>query len=530
MIYVNLVGGLALFMYGVTMLRESLGKISGNKITRILEKTTDNPLKGMATGTAATLMTQSSSITVLTLIGFVNAGIMTFRQSVNVMLGSEIGTTVTAQIVAFEIGLAFWPLIAIGFILKMLSKREDIQLIGNVIFSLGLIFLAMDFMKQGSRPLGESQFFIDLINEFGVNPLVGIAIGTAIAGITQSSSATTSLVIALGSSHVIGLDAAISMVLGANIGTCFLELAAGIGATTPAKRTALAQAIINVVGVLIFLPFLGPFSQLVALTSTSLPRQIANAHTVFNVIVSFIFVPLVGLLVRFCEKVIPDKEGEVIGGYFIDDNMLRFPQLALKEAENEVITISEKTLKMISLGKVALIQGDLDSAGLVLKLEPEVDQMCRNTEEFIDKIHEEQLNEHDKLWRIKLLAIITDVERVGDLANNIGEFAIITKKKEINFSSEANKELARIFDLVIETYSSAIEAFKNKNKDIARKAVDLEDKIDVLEKELKNNHINRLNAGICSARADTIFVETLRNLERMGDHADNIAYDVITSY
>ena len=323
----KLIGGLALFMFAITMLRETLGKLSGVRVVKILEKVSNDPFKGMAAGTATTFMTQSSSITVLTLIGFVNAGMMTFRQSVNVMLGSEIGTTITAQLVAFDIGFLFWPLIAIGFFMKMFSKNEKVELVGAVIFSLGLIFVSMEFMKEGARPLTiDYPYFHDLINLYGGNALFGILIGALIAGVTQSSSATTSLVIAMGAAGAIDLGPSIALVMGANIGTCFLELFAGIGATTPAKRTAVAQALINVVGVSLFFPFLTPFASLVELTALDLPRQIANAHTIFNVIVSIIFIPLVGLTVRFCERLIPDKEGEIIGKYHFDDQMLHMPR------------------------------------------------------------------------------------------------------------------------------------------------------------------------------------------------------------
>ncbi|TFG33573.1 Na/Pi cotransporter family protein [Candidatus Thorarchaeota archaeon] len=524
----EIIGGLALFMYGVSLLREALGKISGKQIVRILEKVSDDPIRGIGAGTVATVMTQSSSITVLTLIGFVNAGMMTFRQSVNVMLGSEIGTTVTAQIVSFDIGSIFWPLIAIGFFMKLFSKKERFQLIGTVIFSIGLLFLAMDFMKQGAAPLTEDYpFFKSLINDYGTIPIFGILIGALIAGVTQSSSATTCLVIAMGSAGAIDLSPAIALVMGANIGTCFLELFAGIGATTPAKRTAVAQTIINLVGVSLFLPFLAPFTNIVTATSTELPRQIANAHTIFNVIVSLIFIPLVGLLVRFCEKILPDKEGEVIGKHFFDDEMLHIPQVALLEAERETIRTAEKTLEMIKLSKTGLLNKNLDDARKVMQLEDEVDESCRDTEAFIDKIREEELNQEDIIWRIKLLAILTDIERVGDLASNIGEFVIDKLRNGISFSNEGSKNLEEMFDLVEETYSTSIKSLKTKEKELAKVAERLEDQVDVLERKLKAAHVLRVQAGICNPEADQIFVETLRNLERIGDHADNIAYDII---
>jgi phosphate:Na+ symporter len=524
----NIIGGLALFMYGVTLLRETLGKISGKRVVRILERVSNNPVKGMGAGTAATFMTQSSSITVLTLIGFVNAGMMTFRQSVNVMLGSEIGTTVTAQLVSFEVGVVFWPLIAIGFFMKMFSKNEKMELIGTVIFSLGLLFLSMDFMKQGAAPLTtEYPFFRNLINDYGAIPIIGILIGALIAGVTQSSSATTSLVIAMGAAGAIDLGPAIALVMGANIGTCFLELFAGIGATTPAKRTAIAQTIINVMGVAIFLPILAPFTDLILLTDASLPRQIANAHTIFNVIVSFIFIPLVGLLVRFCERLIPDKEGEIIGKHFYDDEMLHLPQAALLESERETLRTAEKTIEMIILSKNALLAKDLDDARKVIQLEDEVDESCRSTEDFIDKIREEELNKEDAIWRLKLLAILTDIERVGDLASNIAEFVVEKLNNGISFSQEAVKDVSQMFDLVEETYSTAVKALKTKNKDLAKVAEKLEDDVDRLERKLKDAHVVRMKTGVCDPQADAIFVETLRNLERIGDHADNIAYDVI---
>jgi len=526
----NIIGGLALFMYGVTLLRETLGKISGKRVVRILERVSNNPVKGMGAGTAATFMTQSSSITVLTLIGFVNAGMMTFRQSVNVMLGSEIGTTVTAQLVSFDIAGIFWPLVAIGFFMKMFSKRENIQLAGTIVFSLGLLFLAMDFMKQGATPLIDPEaypFFTELINNFGAIPILGILIGALIAGVTQSSSATTSLVIAMGAAGAIDIAPAIALVMGANIGTCFLELFAGIGASTPAKRTAIAQTIINVVGVAIFLPFLTPFADLVVLTDSSLARQIANAHTIFNVLVSLLFIPLVGGLVKLCEKLIPDKEGEVIGKHYFDEEMLHLPQAALMESEREMLKTAEKTIEMITLSKSALLSRNMEDARTVLRYEDDVDESCRSTEDFIDLIREEELNNEDTIWRIKLLAILTDIERVGDLASNIAEFALDKLRNGIFFSDVAVKEVGEMFDLVEETYSTAIKSLKTRNKDLAKVAERLEDDVDVLERKLKAAHVDRMRTGVCDPQADAVFVETLRNLERIGDHADNIAYDVI---
>jgi phosphate:Na+ symporter len=528
-------GGLALFMYSITMLRETLGKLSGARVARILEKVSNDPIRGMGAGAGATLMTQSSSITVLTLIGFVNAGMMSFRQSVNVMLGAEIGTTITAQLVAFDIGTLFWPLLAVGFFGMMLAPRDSWKNGFRIIFSIALIFLSMDFMKDGAKAIlldAENAFFTDAINAYSTVPLVGILIGTLIAGTTQSSSATTGLVIALsapvdGGPGLIGLGMGIALIMGANIGTCFLELFAGVGATTPAKRTAIAQTMINVIGVTVFFPFIAPFTELVRLTATDVPRQIANAHTIFNVAVSLMFIPLVGLLVRFCERIIPDKEGEVIGRHFFDDQMLNMPQAALLEAEHEIHRIAEITIEMISLGETALLEKNVEHAHKIIQLEEEVDERCRATEEFIDKIREEELNEKDIIWRMKLLAMITDIERVGDLCENIGEFSLEVMKNGVGFSNSGIRDLERMFKLVHETYVRSIQALKTRNKEVAKDAEQLEDEVDVLERELKALHRERMSEGVCMPEADTVFVETLRNLERISDHADNIALDII---
>ncbi|MFX0168965.1 MAG: Na/Pi cotransporter family protein [Candidatus Hodarchaeota archaeon] len=526
----TIVGGLALFMYSIKLLSDSLSKITGPRVVRILEKVTDNPVKGMGVGTATTVMTQSSSITVLTLLGMVNAGIMTFRQSVNVMLGSEIGTTITAQIVSFNIGLTYFPLIAVAFFVGFLSKNEKVKFVAKVVFSLGLLFLAMDLMGLGIEPLVNLPIFVDLLNTYGQNPLIGVLIGALIAGVTQSSSATTSLIIAFGRAGAISLEAAIANVMGANIGTTFLELFAAVGAAPPAKRTALAQAMINIVGVLVFLPFLVPFAGLVTLTSPDLARQIANAHTIFNVLVSLMFIPLVGALVWFCEHVIPKREGELKSRHFFDEKMLNVAQLAVREAEREVVSIAEKTLKMLNLSKAALINEDLDAAKEVIELEDEVDAYCDETELFIDKIREEDLTERQKIWRIKLLNILTDIERVGDMTNNLAEFAIQKVKDKIPFSEIAKEELSKLFEKVEETLTTAITAMQQRNEFLAKQAVELEDEVDVLERKYKRKHIKRTSEGICAPEADVMFTETLRNLERISDHADNIAYDVLDTF
>ena len=524
------IGGLALFMYAMTVLRGTLGKVSGARVTKILEKVSNNPVKGMAAGTVATVMTQSSSITVLTLIGFVNAGLMTFRQSLNVMLGSEIGTTVVAQMVSFKIGEFFWPLIFIGFFLHMFARSERFKLVGEMVFSFGLVFFAMYLMTQSAEKLMLDPLFPNIMMMVGTNPIIGVLVGTLIAGITQSSAATAGLVIAFGSAGLIDLPTAIALILGANIGTCFLELAAAVGATSPAKRTALAQTLINVIGVSVVLPFIGPFTGVVALTDVDISRQIANAHTLFNVTVSFALIPLVGGLATLCERLVPDKEGEVVGRHLFDEDMLYYPQAALIEAERELVLTAERALEMIQSSRAALLGPDMEAARRTLHLEDIVDGSRRETEKFIDKIREDRLNEKSVEWRLRLLSMLVDIERVGDLAVNIAEFALEKENSGIIFSQAGATELQRLFMLVEETYATAVESVKVKSRDKAKEAERLEDQVDLMERELKAGHLARMEAGICMPEADTVFVETVRCLERISDHADNMACDLLAGY
>ncbi|GAF92024.1 unnamed protein product, partial [marine sediment metagenome] len=276
--------------------------------------------------------------------------------------------------------------------------------------------------------------------------------------------------------------------------------------------------IINVVGVAVFFPFFGQFADIVALTSNDLPRQIANAHTIFNVTVSFMLIPFVGLIVKLCEKLIPDKEGEVIGTHLFDDEMLHMPQVALLEAQKEMIATGDLTVKMIDLSRKALLHRDLEAAQKVVTYEDKVDDSCRATETFIDKIREEELNESDTKWRMKLLAILVDIERVGDLTSNIAEFAIDRLTAEISFSAAAVSDMEDMFKLVEDAYATSINALRTRNKDVAERAIQLEDKVDKLERELREAHEKRTQAGVCMPQADSVFVETLRNLERVSDH------------
>ena len=302
MIAFQIFGGLALFLFGIGFLSGGLEKAAGFRMQKMLEKLTSNRVKAAGAGAFITAIIQSSSLMMVTLIGLINAGLLNLRQAVGVILGAEIGTTITAQIVSFNIGQIYFLIIGVGFLVYFSLRRSNYQYIGQAILGFGILFLGMATMSSGLKPLSQDPLFIDTLREFGKTPLLGVFIGAIFTAVIQSSSAMTGLVIAMGMENAITLEGAIALIFGANIGTCITGMIASLGSSIASKRAAVAQVIINFLGVAIFLPFLTPFANVVSLTSDDLPRQIANAHTIFNVIVTLIMFPLLGVIVYAATK------------------------------------------------------------------------------------------------------------------------------------------------------------------------------------------------------------------------------------
>ena len=523
-------GGLALFLFGVKMLSGGLEKLAGTKLQEMLEKLIDNPLKGAFFGTFATAVIQSSGLLMVTMIGLINAGLLTLEQAVWVMLGQEIGTTFTGQLAAFRIGDLYFLMIILGFILRHLLKGSKGRNAGEAMLGIGIVFLGREAMSSGIRPLKDNPFFTNLILTFSKNPVLGVAIGAVFTGIIQSSTAMTGLVIAMGMSNAIDLTSAIGLIFGANIGTCVTAQLASIGSCLSSRRAALAQLIINVVGVVLFLPFLLPFSKMVALTSSGLPRQIANAHTLFNVIVSLIIFPFVGALVGGVKRIIPGEEKGVGRKVkFLDERILTVPSIAISEASKEVNRLGDIVSEMVKWAEKALIGSDDKAARLVIEQEDEVvDDLCNAIERFVDAVMDRDLSEKELQKCIQLSHNVTDIERVADHANNLAEACQEKLRKNIPFSPQAQQELGLLFQKVRQAYELSIGSLKTEDHQLAKRVLKIEDKVDILEAQFRESHMRRLEEGICSPEADVIYVESLRNLERIGDHADNIAGSILT--
>jgi len=527
----GLAGGLALFLYGMFRLSEGLQKMAGDRLKRAMELFTKSPLRGVATGTVFTAIIQSSSVTTVTLLGLINAGLVSLEQSVGVILGADIGTTITAQLVAFKVGVYALPITAIGFLLTILSKEKKLRYLGEAILGFGILFLGMNFMSEGVRPLRSSPFVMNMLVDFGKVPLLGILAGAVFTAIIQSSSATSGLVIAMGMQGLLGLDSAIALMLGANIGTCATALLASIGASLSAKRAAMIHLLFKIFGVLIILLPLPFFVRLAAATSSSLPRQIANAHTLFNVGITFVFLPLGFAIVKIVKMLVPGQIIEVERGTkYIDKRLLSTPSVALANVEKDIIRMAEIVLGMIGESKTIFIEKENKLIKIVAAKEDSVDEIKKILDEYMTVLSEKAMSDKDKEELAGLMHAVTDIERVGDHVNNIVELAERKEKEKVSFSKEAVEDLKSMFDAVEDIFSDTVRALKGENEDLIKKIFDEEGELDKLEKKFEAGHMERLEKAVCDPRAGVIFVDVLRNLERIGDHSDNIAHMLLVGF
>ena len=528
----ELFGGLAIFIYGVHLLSEGLEKVGGSHLLSLLEKSTDHPLKAGLFGMTATALMQSSGLLMVTMIGLINANLLSLQQAIGIMLGQEIGTTITGQLISFQIrGLNLVFLIA-GFYLMFFAKNRKLQLFGMPLFGFGVVFVGMNMMSKAGTIVSQTPFFQESLLLMSRHIFLGVLVGAVFTAVIQSSTAMTGMVIAMGASDSITLQVAVAIILGANIGSCIMGWLASLQSGYSAKRASYAQIIMNIGGVLLFLPFVIPYTNLIATTSKELARQIANAHTVFNVIVSVLMLPLVKPLAKFVEKIIPEREKDEARDKkrktrFIDPRLLKMPVIAAQLAKEEVQRVGWITHEMLEKASEGMLNRKLDSVKWVLKREEDVDSICWSLRNFLESIPGDRLNPNEQETLENLKHYVTDIERVGDHANNLAEFARKIEKKKIKITKYGRKELRILFRRVLRNYGEALKAVKSGNKKHVNHVIKWEDEIDALEKEFKRNHIERLKQQICHPEADTIFVESLRNLERISDHAYNIILNLI---
>ena len=526
---IELLGGLGLFLYGMKIMGEGLENSAGDKLKGILEKVTKNRFIGVIVGAVVTAIVQSSSATTVMVVGFVNAGLMNLIQAAGVIMGANIGTTITAQLVAFKL-TDYAPLfVAIGAIVVIAAKAKKRKEIGNIILGFGLLFMGMSAMSAAMKPLANSPVFEQMVMAIGDNTIIGIIVGLAMTAVLQSSSATTGILISLATAGAINIEAALPILFGCNIGTCVTALLACIGTTINARKAAILHLLFNVVGTLIFLPFISILGKVVQQMSPDMvARQVANAHTIFNIGATIIIFPFMGLLIKLVNKLIKGEDDiERVGPKFIDDKILETPVIAAGQVIKETIRMANKARKNLELSKEAFDRKDEKLVKKVYENEESINVLEEAITSYLVKLSKRDLSNRERNIVAATFHIVTDVERIGDHAENIAELALLRSVKNLKYSPEAIKELDSMYSDTISALETSIKAYEERDIQKAEAVYHIEHRIDSQQKEYRYNHIGRLNNGKCNAYEGAIFMDLLSNLERIGDHATNIADSVI---
>ncbi len=530
--FLGFLGGVALFMYGVQLMGDGLQKAAGAKMQKVLEVMTGKLPLGILLGTAVTAVLQSSSATTVMTVGLINAGLLTLKQGFGIMMGANIGTTVTAQLVAFKL-TDFVPLIIFaGFIVQLLAKRRRGKFIGQVLLGFGVLMLGMDLMGKAVMPLRSNPTFIGFISMFSYHPLLGILVGLSMTVIVQSSSATIGILIALASQGLIPLEGAIPVLLGDNIGTCITAVLATIGASVAAKRLALAHVMFNVIGSIIFVTFMGFFIKLVTtISSGDIARQIANAHTAFNVLNTLLFMPFANYFIKFIEKLLPDKtDTESAHPIYLDLNMLKTPSIAMSLTLKEVVRMGHIARNNVEKAIESITDYDDDDIEKIFKSEAVVDSLEKDITIYLTAMSEDRMDPELAAKHVGLLHACNDIERIGDHGESLAKNAVRVFEDEVKFSDEAKEEMRHLKDLVMEGSGKALEALANNDKALAAEAAEICREARRFQKEARKNHIVRLNENRCKPESGFVMLEMMINMKRVADHSRNICHLVMGTF
>ena len=533
-IAISLLGGLGLFLYGMNLMAEGLQKSAGDKLKKIVEKLTSNTVMGVLVGTVVTAIIQSSSAATVMVVGFVNAGIMSLSQAIGVIMGANIGTTVTAQLVSFKLEAIAPVALGIGIILYLFSKKEKTKELATILLGFGILFTGMEFMKDAVKPLAEYEGFRRALIYFGEHQFLGIIAGFAITGIIQSSSASMGMLIALASQGLIPLSSALPILYGDNIGTCVTSLLSSIGASRNAKRAATMHLTFNVIGTLIFVLILNyPISALVKwLDPTDAARQIANAHTIFNVVNVLILLPFAKYIVKIVLKIMPitEEESEATAATkYLDERIIQTPSIALGNTVKEVSRMGQKANKALEYSMNSLINKSMTDVEKTEKYEEHVNMLQKEILNYLLKLSKSPLNDEERNKVDLLFNTVNDIERVSDHAENISELSRLAIEKDLQFSDTALEEMNNIYSKAKENFNVALKGLEDDDKSIISKVYEIEDEVDALDKLYRKKHIERLNNGKCTIDSGVLFLDLLTNLERISDHSCNIANNVETN-
>lgn len=521
----NLIGGLALFIYGINLMGEALQKMASDKIRTVLGKLTSSPLMGTFVGTAVTSIIQSSSATTVLAVGFVNAGLMSFYQTLGIIFGANIGTTVTSQLIAFKLTEYALPILAIGFLLYFICKDKSWKYLGLSLFGFGVLFLGLNIMTAGVAPLADNEIFRHIFINVNSNALLAVLTGLVVTGIFQSSSVTTGIVLTLASLNLITLQGAVPLILGCNIGTCATAMLASIGTSTNARRVAVAHLLFNVCGTLLFLCILHPFTYVVSLTATDVARQCANAHTIFNIVCTLLILPLTQYYGKFIIWLIKEKDTaqeDYKETRYLEHHLLHTPAIALKAATNEIIKTLELSKLMINSAIDALTRNDSNLLDTMERREEIVDSRRYAITSYLVRLMEQSLTHEESLKIPALIHVVNDVERIGDHAINLKNLIKQKFEKKLEFSENAIEDLLIMYQELLNMLIDTVTALQSNVPEDAMKVVKHEAQINMFRNHFKAKHIARLNQDQCNVLSGLIFIDLINNFEKIGDHLNNV--------
>lgn len=527
----SLLGGLALFLYGMQMMSNGLEAAAGNKMKQILEKLTSNRFKAVLVGAAITAVIQSSSATTVMVVGFVNSGLMTLNQAVWIIMGANIGTTITGQLIALDMG-AIAPLIAfLGVACIMFMKSERARHIAGIFAGLGVLFIGMDMMSASMAPLRDSEMFMSFMTNFS-NPLIGILVGAVFTAVIQSSSASVGILQALAATGMIPLSSAVYVLFGQNIGTCITAVLASIGTKTNAKRTTVIHLSFNIIGTTIFtiLCMVTPFVSWMEAFNADPVAQIANTHTVFNIVTTLLLLPFGNLLAEFATKILPenDKEEETIQKLmyirpFESNYPVGHTAVVLSQIEREVGRMMEKVKKNVEESYDAVLSGKTDALEEIENREDYIDYLNGEIARYIVGLMSVEMTEQDSRSINSYYMMISNIERIGDHAMNVAEYTKFMKKWDVKLTVEAKEEVEKMKEISVQTLSALKFSEPGDAKQILEKVGAGEETIDAMQKKYLKQQIKRAKKGDCKAEAGIMFSELLTDFERIGDYALNVA-------
>lgn len=536
-------GGLGLFLFGIRFMSDGLQAVAGDRMRSILEKGTKNPVRGVLTGTVVTALIQSSSATTVLTVGLVNAGLLSLRQAIGVIMGANIGTTVTAFLIGFNLKDYALPILAVGALIYLFAREKRNQLIGQSIFGFGALFFGLTIMGEGMQPLKDLQVFTDLMVSIEDKAIIGVLVGVIFTFIVQSSSATIGVLQELAYQGAVTYQQAVPILFGDNIGTTITALLAGLGAGVAARRASLTHFLFNLTGTLIFLPLflMGFFEKMVIwITNTififlptssgvweamNIKLQLAQTHAVFNICNTLIHLPLVAVLALVVTRLIPGREDEDPDQFrtkYIDSRFLRNPSVALTQAMREMVRMGNLSREMFELSMDYFRQPDPKLIPRAEALEKTIDTLEREITDFVVSASQKNLSKEDSNQAYIILQSLNDIERIADLCENIMEEADYAARYQVSFSGEAQEELDRVISLTGETLDLALQVISTRNKELAKQVDRNERKIDELQAQYRKEHIKRLNDRVCNGNNGAVYLDVLGNLERISDHCRNI--------